>query len=125
MARRVSELMIEDVPIVRRRTTRRPAVSSDNLISQIDRVSCSIAECIQLGENALRCPGDTGCMPFGLRNNSEVYSDLLQVPRKNPPAPDLTRSDSDQIGSDSAPEPNLEYQVATGPTDQGYHPQGR
>jgi len=87
-------------------------ISSDNLISQINRVGRFIAECIQLSENALHRHGNSVRMSFGLRNNSAVYSDLLQVPRRSLPAPDPIRSDSDQIGSDSAPGPDPGFQVA-------------
>ena len=82
------------------------------MFSQIDRVSNSIAECIQLGENALRCPGDSGHMPFGLRNNSAVYLGPLRVPRRSLPTLDPFRSNSDQIGFDSASGPNQEFQMA-------------
>jgi len=74
ITRQVFELEIDDAPIIRRRMIHRSAISSDDLISQIDRVGHSIAKCIQLGENALRRPGDSGSMPFGLHNNSAVYS---------------------------------------------------
>ena len=47
---------------------RRPAASVDDLISQIDRVSRSVADYIRLGEDMLRHRHDPDRIPFGLRN---------------------------------------------------------
>ena len=76
---RVSELDINDPPIVHPRATRRPTTSNTDLISGIDRVTRSIAECIQLGESMLGHPGDSALVPYGQRNNSAVYSDQVRV----------------------------------------------
>ena len=75
--RRVSELDINDPLIVRPRATRRPVISNTDLISGIDRVTKSLAECIQLGESVLGRPGDSAIVPYGLCNNSAVYSDQV------------------------------------------------
>ena len=77
--RRVSELDINDPLIVRPRATRRPVISNTDLISGIDRVTKSLAECIQLGETVLGRPGGSAVLPRGLRNNSAVYSDQIRV----------------------------------------------
>jgi len=69
----VSELDIADMATSRPRVARRPAVSVDNLFSLIDRVSRSIAECIQLGEDALLHRNNPDCIPYGLRNNAATY----------------------------------------------------
>ena len=61
------------------RTTCRPAASADDLISQIDRVSKSIIECIRLGEDTLRHRDDPARVPFGLRNAATTYSDQIRV----------------------------------------------
>ena len=53
--------------------------SSDDLISQIDRVGRFIAEGIQLGEYALRHRDDLDQVPFGLRNAATTYSDQIRV----------------------------------------------
>ena len=72
MVRRVSELDVNDPPIVRPRATRRPVISNTDLISEIERATISIAECIQLGESVLGHPDDSAIVPHGLRNNSAV-----------------------------------------------------
>ena len=46
ITRRVSELDINEPPIVRPRETRRPVISNTDLISEIDRVTKSLAKCI-------------------------------------------------------------------------------
>jgi hypothetical protein len=61
------------------RATCRPARSADDLISQIDRVGRSIAECIQLSEHALQHRNDSDRVPFGLRNAAITYSDQIRV----------------------------------------------
>ena len=43
----------------------------------IDRVARSIAECIRLGEDALRYCNDPDRVPFGLRNAATTYSDHI------------------------------------------------
>ena len=53
-ASRISESESYDVAATLTRVTGRPDGSADDLIFQIDRVSRSIAECIRLGEFALR-----------------------------------------------------------------------
>ena len=80
---RVSELDINDPPIVRPRATRRPVISNKDLISGIDRVTRSITECIQLGENALGRPGNSALVLYGLRSNSAAYSDQVRVKMEN------------------------------------------
>ena len=72
ITRRVSELDINEPPIVRPRATRRPVICNNDLISEIDRVTRSIAEGIQLGESVLGHPDDSAIVPHGLRNNSAV-----------------------------------------------------
>ena len=76
------------------RATCRPAGSVDDLISQIDRVGKSIAECIQLGEYALRQCYDTDRVPFGLRNAATTYSDQIRVRLSDSAALGQIRSDS-------------------------------
>ena len=56
-------------------TTCRPARSANDLISQIDRVGRSIAECARLGEDTLRHCNDPDWIPFGLLNAATMYSD--------------------------------------------------
>ena len=77
IACQVSELDINNPPIICPRATRRPVISNTDLISGIDRVTRSIAECIQLGKNMLGRPSDSATIPHGLRNNSAVYSDQV------------------------------------------------
>jgi hypothetical protein len=50
---RVPELEADYAMVTPSRTTRCPARSADDLISQIDRVGRSITECIRLGEDTL------------------------------------------------------------------------
>ena len=76
---RVSELDINDPPIIHPRVTHRLAISNDDLISEIDCVTRSITECIQLSENVLGHPGDAASAIYSLRNNSAVYSDKVWV----------------------------------------------
>ena len=76
------------------RTTRRPDRSADDLISQIDRVSRSIAECIRLDEDALRHRDDPDRVPFGLRNAATTYSDQIRVRLSDSAALGQIRSDT-------------------------------
>jgi hypothetical protein len=41
------------------RVTHRPRISIDDVLSDVDRVSHSIPECIKLAEAALRYPNDS------------------------------------------------------------------
>jgi len=61
------------------KTIRRNAASADDLISQIDRVSRSITECIRLSEDTLRHRNDPDRFPFRLRNATTTYSDQIRV----------------------------------------------
>ena len=79
ITRRVSKLDINDPPIVRPWATRCSVITNTDLISGIDRVTRSIAECIQLGESVLGGPSDLAPAPHGLRNSSAVYSDQVRV----------------------------------------------
>ena len=72
---RVSELDINDPPIVHPKATRHPVISNADLISGIDHVSKSLAECIQLSKSVLGRSDDPAILSYGLRNNSVVYSD--------------------------------------------------
>ena len=63
IVRRVSELDINDPPVVRPRATRRPVISNTDLISRIDHVTRSIAECIQLRKSVLSHPGYSTIVP--------------------------------------------------------------
>jgi len=101
IARRVSEFDINDPPIVHPRATRRPIISNTDLISETDRVTKSIAECIQLGESVLGRPGDSASTPYRLRNNSAVYSDQVRVRMGNLRITELDPSNLEQIRSDS------------------------
>ena len=56
---------------------RRPVISNTDLIYRIDRVTKSLAECIQLGESVPGHSGDPAVLPYGLHNNSAVYSDQI------------------------------------------------
>ena len=77
IVRRVFKLDINDPPIVRPRAMRRLIISNTDIISGIDRITRSIAECIQLGESVLGRLGDSASVPYGLRNNSAVYSNQV------------------------------------------------
>jgi len=66
------------------RTTHRPIRSADDLISQIDRVGRSIAECVRLGEDTLLHHDDPGRIPLGLRNTAAMYSDQIRVRLPDP-----------------------------------------
>jgi len=77
IAHRVSKLDINEPPIVHPRATRRPVICNNDLISGIDRVTKSLAECIQLGETMLGRPGGSAVLPYGLHNNSAAYSDQI------------------------------------------------
>jgi len=69
------------------RVPRHPAGSADDLLSQIDRVGRSIAECIQLGEYVLRHHDDPDWVLYGLRNTAMTYSDQIRVLFLDPVAP--------------------------------------
>jgi len=56
---------------------------------------------IQLGENVLGRPGDLSSVPYGLRNNSAVYSDQVRVRMGNLRITELDPSNLEQIRSDS------------------------
>ena len=105
---------------------RHPVISNTDLISGIDRVTRSIAECIQLGESVLGRPGDSAIAHHGLRNNSAMYSDQVQVCMGNLRITELDQSNSEQIRSDSPSHPGAEYQVAvfTAPPNRN-NPDGR
>ena len=75
IAHLVSELDINDPPIVRPRATHRPVITNTDLISGIDHVTKSLAECIQLSKSVLGRSDDPAILSYGLRNNSVVYSD--------------------------------------------------
>ena len=77
------------------RATRLSAVSADDLISEIDRVSRSIVECIQLGESVLGRLGESDHMPLGLHNNMVTYSNLFRVPRRDLHTSDLAQPNRD------------------------------
>ena len=80
--------------VIPSRVTRRPARSADDIISQIDRVGRSIAECVRLGEDTLLHHDDPGQIPLGLRNTAVTYSDQIRVrlPTRLPSVrSDLTR----------------------------------
>ena len=74
---RVPEPNADYATVTPSRMTRRPPRSADDLISQIDRVGRSIAECIRLGEDALHHHDDPDRIPFGLRNAATTYSDQI------------------------------------------------
>jgi hypothetical protein len=95
ITRRVSELDINKPPIVRPRATRRPVISNTDLISGIDRVTKSLAECIQLGESVLGHSCDPAVLTYGLHNNSSVYSDQIRVRMGNLRIKELDQSDSE------------------------------
>ena len=110
--RRVSELDINEPPIVHPRATRRLVIFNNDLISGIDRVTKSLAECIQLGETVLGRPGGSAVLPYGLRNNSAVYSDQIRVHMGNLRITELDQPDSDQIQSDPPSSTEVGYQAA-------------
>ena len=56
--------------------------------------------------------GDSTVMPYGLCNNSAVYSDQVRVCMGNLRITELDQSDSEQIRSDPPSYPDAEYQVA-------------
>ena len=56
-------------------------------------------------------PGDLASAPYGLRNNSAVYSDQVQVHMGNLRITELDQSDLEQIQSDSPSHPEAEYEV--------------
>ena len=75
------------------RTTRRPDTPAGDLISQIDLVSRSIAECVRLGEDSFRHHNDPDRVPFGLRNATTMYSDQIQVQLSDSATQGQIRSD--------------------------------
>ena len=87
-------------------TTHRPARSANDLISQIDRVGRSIAECVRLGEDTLQHRNDSDRIPFGLRDAAATYSDQIRVR-----LPDLATLG--QIRSDPALGEELGFQHAS------------
>ena len=91
---RVPEPEADYVTVTPSRVTRRLARSANDLISQIDRVGRSIAECVRLGEDTLLHHDDPGQIPLGLRNTAVTYSDQIRVrlPTRLPSVrSDLTR----------------------------------
>ena len=91
---------------------RRPVISNTDLISGIDHVTKSLAECIQLGESVLGRSGDPAVLPYGLHNNSAVYSDQIRVRMGNLRIKELDQYDSEQIQSDLPSSPEVGYQAA-------------
>ena len=87
-------------------TPRRPARSANDHISQIDRVGRSIAECIRLGEDALRHRNNPDRVPFRLRNAATTYLDQIRVQLSDP-------STLGQIQSDPASGAELGFQDAS------------
>ena len=79
ITRRVSKLDINDPPIVRPWAMRCSVITNTDLIFGIDRVTRSIAECIQLGESVLGRPGDSAIIPYRLRNSPALYSDQVRA----------------------------------------------
>ena len=76
---KVPEPEADSATVTSSRTTCRLARSADDLISQIDLVDRSIAECIRLGEDALHHHDDSDRIPFGLRDAAATYSDQIRV----------------------------------------------
>jgi hypothetical protein len=107
---RVSELDINEPPIVCPRATCRVVICNNDLIFRIDHVTKSLTERIQLGETVLGCPGGSAAIPYGLRNNSTAYSD--QVRMSNLRITELDQSDLDQIQSDPPSSTEVGYQAA-------------
>ena len=112
ITRRVSELDINEPPIVRPRATCRVVICNNDLIFGIDHVTKSLTERIQLGETVLGCLGGSAVLPYGLRNNSAVYSDQIRVRMGNLRITKLDQSDSDQIQSDPPSSTEVGYQAA-------------
>ena len=90
--------------------TRCPAGSADDLFSQIDRVGRSIAECIQLGECALRNRDDLDWVLYGLCNTATTYSDQIRVLLSDPSTTTRDPSALSQIRSNSALEAEPVFQ---------------
>ena len=90
---RVPEPEADYTTLTPSRTTRHPIRSADDLISQIDRVGRSIAECVRLGEDALRHRNDPDRVPFGLRNAATTYSDQIRMQLSDPATLGQIRSD--------------------------------
>ena len=65
----------------------------------------NIAECIQLGEDAIRHRNHSDRVPFGLRNAAAMYSDQIRVRLSDP-------ATLGQIRSDSVSEAELGFQDA-------------
>ena len=93
ITRRVFELDINEPPIVRPRAMRWPVICNNDLISGIDRVTKSLAECIQLGEIVLGRPGGSAVLPYGLCNNSAACLDQIRVRMGNLRITELDQSD--------------------------------
>jgi len=74
---RVSELEAANVTATPPKVTPHPARSADDLLSQIDRVGRSIAECIQLGEYVLCHHDDPDRVLYGLCNAAVTDSDQI------------------------------------------------
>jgi len=91
---------------------RRPVICNNDLISEIDRVTKSLAERFQLGETVLGRPSSSAVLPNGLRNNSAAYSDQIRVRMGNLLITELDQSDSDQIQSDPPSSTEVGYQAA-------------
>jgi hypothetical protein len=54
-------------------------------------------------------PDDSALVPYGLRNDSAVYSDQVRVHMGNLRITKLDQSNSEQIRSDSPSHPEAEY----------------
>jgi len=117
---RVSELEAANVTATPPRMTRHPAGSADDLLSQIDRVGRSIAECIQLSEYVLRHHDDPDRVLYGLRNAAAMYSEQIRVPLLDPVAPSQIRSDST-----SEAEPDFQETSFTLPPNRSSTPEHR
>ena len=76
---------------------RRLIISNTDIISGIDHITRSIAECIQLGESVLGRSDDSAVVPYELRNNSAVYSDQVRVCMGNLR---ITEQDQSDLGAD-------------------------
>jgi hypothetical protein len=84
ITRRVNDLSINDSPLHRVRMTRRPPINIDDIISRVDNVGRSTAECIELAETALHRPHNSACrIPLRLCNNSAIYLDQILISMEN------------------------------------------
>ena len=91
----ISESENFDVVTTTAWVTRRPAGSADNLIFQIDRISRSIVECIQLGELALHHQDDPDRVlrelgSISTRTRSDLATPRSATPRVPEPEADYT-----------------------------------